>query len=197
MALMRRIAGLLAAAALGCGSGSTSAGNSFSGTVHGQGMKPADAVSSNAAVSLGSISANVLSIVLIDSAGTCAKVSANSEPKSAKALIILLADFNAFVITPPAGTGTFTVYDPRSAGLPPAHVAVATFAVSDASCNEVPAQSAIATSGSVKLNSGSAGSYTGTFTIGFDSGDQVSGEFHTADCPGLGTYLGNATHSCG
>jgi hypothetical protein len=197
MEIMRRIAGLLAIAALGCGSGSTSAGNSFSGTVHGQGMKPADAISSNAQVALASISANVLSIVLTDSSGVCAKVSANSEPKSAKALIILLADFNAFVITPPSGTGTFSVYDPRSAGLPPTHVAVATFAVNDASCNDVPAQSAIATSGSVRLTSGSGGSYTGTYSIGFDSGDQVTGEFHTSDCPGLGTYLGNATHSCG
>jgi len=197
MALMRRIAGVLAAAALGCGSGGGSGGNSFSGTVHGQGMKPADAISSTARVALASINANVLSIVLTDSAGTCAKVSANSDPKSAKALIILLADFNAFVITPPAGTGTFTIYDPRSAGLPPAHVAVATFAVSDASCNEVPAQSAVATSGSVTLTSGSAGTYAGTFTIGFDSGDQVTGEFRTADCPGLATYLSNATHSCG
>jgi hypothetical protein len=76
-------------------------------------------------------------------------------------------------------------------------VAVATFAVNDASCNDVPAQSAIATSGSVRLTSGSGGSYTGTYSIGFDSGDQVTGEFHTSDCPGLGTYLGNATHSCG
>jgi hypothetical protein len=197
MRIMRRIAGLFVAAVLGCASGNSSGGNSFSGTVHGQGMKPGDAISSNAQVALGSISANVLSIVLTDSSGVCAKVGANSEPKSAKALIIFLADFNAFVITPPSGTGTFNVYDPRSGGLPPAHVAVATFAVNDASCNDVPAQSAIATSGSVRLTSGASGSYTGTFTIGFDSGDQVTGEFHTTDCPGLGSYLGNATHSCG
>jgi hypothetical protein len=197
MALMRRIAGLLAAAALGCGSGTSSQGNSFDGTVHGQPMKPSDAISATARVALASLSANVLSIVLTDSAGVCAKVSANTEPRNGKALIILLADFNAFVITPPSGTGTFTVYDPGSGGLPPAHVAVATFAVNDASCNEVPAQSAVATSGAVKLTSGSGGAYSGTYTIGFDSGDQVSGEFHTSDCPGLGAYLGSATHSCG
>ena len=121
MALMRRIAGLLAAAALGCGSGTSSQGNSFDGTVHGQPMKPSDAISATARVALASLSANVLSIVLTDSAGVCAKVSANTEPRNGKALIILLADFNAFVITPPSGTGTFTVYDPGSGGLPPAH----------------------------------------------------------------------------
>jgi hypothetical protein len=197
MAFMRRFAGLLAAVALGCGGGSAPAGATFNGTVHGQPMKPAEAISSTARVSLAAISADVLAIVLTDAAGACAKVGANTEPKNGKALILLLADFNNFVISAPSGTGTFSVYDPSGGGLPPAHVAVATFAVNDASCNEVPAQSAIATSGSVKLTSGSGGAYSGTYTIGFDTGDQVSGEFHTAYCPGLATYLGNATHSCG
>lgn len=194
---MRPIAGLLAVAALGCGGGSTSAGATFNGTVHGQAMKPAEAISSPASVSLGAISANVAAVVLTDAGGACAKVGANKEPGNAKALVIFLADFNNFVTSPPSGTGTFSIYNPSSGGLPPSQVAVATFAVNDASCNEVPAQSAVATSGSVKLTSGSGGAYSGTYTIGFDTGDQVSGEFHTAYCPGLATYLGNSTHSCG
>ena len=84
-----------------------------------------------------------------------------------------------------------------SGGLPPARVAVATFGVNDASCNEVTGQSAVATSGSVKLNSIPGGAYAGTYTIGFDTGELVSGEFHTADCPGLAACLGNVTHTCG
>jgi len=197
MGAMRRIAGLLAAAALGCGAGATSPGATFNGVVHGTPMKPADAISSRANVAVATISAEVLSIVLTDAAGSCAKLTANTEPKNGKALIILLADVNNFVITPPSGTGTFDIYNPSGGGLPPAHVAVATFQVNDASCNEVPAESAVATSGAVKLTSGSGGVYSGTYTIGFDTGEQVTGEFRTADCPGLSTYLGNPTQSCG
>lgn len=195
---MRRIAGLLAAAALGCGSGSgsTAAGTTFNGTVHGQPMKPAEAISMPATVSLGTVSANVLAIALADAAGACAKVGANTEPKNGKALVIFLADFNNFVTSPPSGTGTFSIYNP-SGGLPPPHVAVATFTVNDESCKEVPALSATATSGSVKLTSGSGGAYSGTYTIGFETGEQVSGEFHTADCPGLATYFSSDTHFCG
>src|SRR5690349_20072301 len=126
---MRRLLGLLAAAAVGCGSGSSPAGATFNGTVHGQPMKPAEAISSPAHVSLAAVSADVLAIALTDAAGACAKLGANTEPRNGKALVLLLADFNNFVITAPSGSGTFTIYDPSAGGLPPAHVAVATFAV--------------------------------------------------------------------
>ena len=39
--------------------------------------------------------------------------------------------------------------------------------------------------------------YGGTYTIGFETGEQVTGDFHTASCPGLATYLAATTHSCG
>jgi hypothetical protein len=196
---MSRIAAVLLLGAAACGGGSSTASATFSGVVRGQPMKPADAISSPARVSLGAVSADVAAIVLSDAAGVCGKVNANTEPKNGKALIILLADFDpaAFSVTAPAGPATFNVINPNLPGITPSHLAVVTFGVNDSSCTEVPAQSAVATSGSVKVTSVANGAYSGTYTIGFETGEQVSGEFHTANCPGLANYLANTTHSCG
>jgi len=70
------------------------------------------------------------------------------------------------------------------------------FAADDASC--IPTvQPAAGTSGSVRITSASGGSFTGTYTVGFETGEQVNGEFHTANCPGLATFLSGTTHPCG
>jgi len=183
--------------ALGCGSGS--AGGSFNGVVRGQPMKPADAISSPARVSLGPISADVGAVVLTDVPGVCGRVTANTEPKNGKALVLFLADFNrqTLTATAPAGPGTFDVVNPSAPGLPPPHGAVVTFGVNDAACEQIAAQSAVATSGAVKITSLSGGAYSGTYTVGFETGEVVSGEFHAATCPGLATYLSTPAHSCG
>jgi hypothetical protein len=196
---MSRFAPLVCLLAAACGAGTGTSGATFNGVVRGQTMKPADAISAPARVSLGAVFADVGAIVLTDGTGVCSRVAANTEPKNGKALILLLADFNpaAFTANAPAGPATFDVINPAAPGIPPAHLAVVTFGVNDSSCAEVAAQSAIATSGSVKLTSISNGAYTGTYTIGFETGEQISGEFHTASCPGLASYLANSTHSCG
>ena len=191
-------AGILAAG-LACGSGSGSTGATLNGVVRGQPMKPVDAVSSPARVSLGAISADVAAIVLSDVSGVCAKLTANTEPKNGKALVMMLADVDrsSFAVTAPSGPGTFDVFNPAGTlGIPPAHLAVVRFGVNE-SCAEVPEQSAVATSGAVKLTSVSAGGYAGTYTIGLETGEQITGEFHGASCPGLATYLATPTHSCG
>ena len=181
----------------GCGSGSV--GGTFNGVVRGQPMKPADAISSPARVSLGSISADVGAVVLTDVPGVCGRVTANGEPKNGKALILLLADFNpqTLTATAPAAPGTFDVVNPNAPGIPPAHAAVVTFGVNDAACEQVAAQSAVGTSGAVKITSMSGGVYSGTYMVGFETGEVVSGDFHAASCPGLATYLSTPTHSCG
>jgi len=125
--------------------------------------------------------------------------TANTEPKNGKALVIMLADVDrsSFSVTAPSQPGTFDVFNPTgTSGIPPAHLAVVRFGVNE-SCAEVPGQSAVATSGAVKLTSVSASGYAGTYTIGLETGEQISGEFHTASCPGLATYLATPTHSCG
>jgi len=197
---MQRIAaaGILACG-LACGGGSGSTGATLNGVVRGQPMKPADAVSSPARVSLGAISADVAAIVLSDVSGVCGKLTANTEPKNGKALVMMLAevDRSSFAVTAPSGPGTFDVFNPAGTlGIPPAHLAVVRFGVNE-SCGEVPEQSAVATSGTVKLTSVSASGYAGTYTIGFETGEEITGEFHTASCSGLATYLATPTHSCG
>jgi hypothetical protein len=69
--------------------------------------------------------------------------------------------------------------------------------VNDANCTQVMSQSAVATSGTVKLTAVSGGSYTGTYSVAFETGEVVSGEFHAGTCPGLATYLATPAHSCG
>ena len=189
------IAALVCAA--GCGSGS--AGGSFNGAVLGQSMKPADAVSSRAHVSLGPIAADVGAIVLTDVPGLCSRVTANTERRNGKHLVLFLADFNpqTFTATAPAGPGTFDVVNPNVRGIVPLHPAVVTFGQNDSACEQIAAQSAVATSGTVKITSASGGAYSGTYTVGFETGEVVSGEFHAASCPGLATYLSTPTHSCG
>jgi hypothetical protein len=183
--------------ALGCGSGSV--GGSFNGVVRGQPMKPADAISSPARVSLGPISADVGAVVLTDVAGVCGRVTANAEPRNGKALVLFLADFNrqTLTATAPAGPGTFDVVNPNAPGIPPLHAAVVSFGINDAGCEQIAAQSAVATSGAVKITAVSGGAYSGTYTVGFETGEVVSGDFHATTCPGLATYLSTPTHSCG
>jgi len=182
--------------ALGCGSG---VGGSFNGVVRGQPMKPTDAISSPARVSLGPISADVGAVVLTDVPRVCGRVTANTEPKSGKALVLFLADFNrqTLTATAPAGPGTFDVVNPNAPGIPPLHAAVVTFGVNDAACEQIAAQSAVATSGAVKITSISGGAYSGTYTVGFETGEVVSGDFHATSCHGLATYLSTPAHSCG
>jgi hypothetical protein len=196
---MKRIAAVSLAAAFGCGGGGMNVGATFNGVVHGQSMTPADAISSPARVTVSGVNAEVAAIVLTNVTGVCAKVTANTEPRNGKALVILLADFTALPlsITAPSSPATFNVYNPAGGGIPPAHLAVVNFAVNDATCTPVPAQSAVGTSGAVRINAISGGSYSGTYTIGFETGEQVTGDFHTASCSGLATYLAAATHSCG
>ena len=197
---MKRAAIACLFAALACGGSSSPTGPAtFNGTVRGQHMTPADAVSSPATVAFNGAGANVAAIVITDAASVCPKVSANATPKSAKALLILLGDVTVFFsLVTPTAPATFTVVNPSAPGLPPsAHIGAATFQANDASCVPVPSQSAVATSGTVNLTAVSAGAYTGTYNITFETGEVVTGDFHTTYCPGLATYVSLSTHTCG
>jgi hypothetical protein len=187
----RCLALLLAAA---CGSDSATA--TFDGTVRGQAMQPKDAVSSPATVAFTSGSLPVAAIVIGDVPQLCGKVSANVEPKSSRLLLLFLADANTSngAIQPAAGTGVFPVFTIGS-GSPPAHFAVASFGVDDDLCRQVDSANAI--SGSVTLGANAGGAYTGIYDLTFDTGDRVSGSFHTTTCQGLPEYFSRLTHGCG
>ena len=188
---------LLACAGLvACGSNGASA--TFAGTVHGVTMQPKDAISAKATVAFSSGAAPVAAIVISDLGGLCITVSANLEPKSSRALFLFLADVNSSTgaIEPAAATGVFPVFVVGS-GTPPAHFSVASFGANDALCKEITAQAADAVSGSVTLTANGGGAYDGTYDLTFDSGDHVTGAFHTGACDGLTSYLGTASHGCG
>jgi hypothetical protein len=188
---------LLGAALAACGG--TGAGATFHGTVKGQAFAPADAISSPATAQFSVGTAGVAAIVLSGAVGLCAKVSANTEPRSTQALVLLLTDVNLTSLTGsvPSGTGVYTVYDFSAGGVPPAHLAYLNFGVNDASCVQDASKSATGKSGSVTLTRNASGAYSGSFDVTFDSGDHVSGSFDTASCAGLQTYLGTSAHGCG
>ena len=185
---------LLAAAA--CGGGGASA--TFTGTIDGQTMRPTDAISSPATVGFTSGTAPVAAIVIADAGGLCTRLAANLEPKSSRVLVLFLADVNGATgaIQVPSGTATHLLFTVGS-GAPPAHFAVASFGVNDASCRQIASQSATAVSGTVTLTGNANGAYAGTYDLVFDSGDQVRGSFHTAACQGLATFLSSNAHGCG
>ncbi len=189
----RACAAFLLAAACGGGSSAT-----FAGAIHGQTLRPSDAVSSPATVAFASGTLPVAAIVLSDAGTLCTKLAANLEPQSARTLVLFLADVNASTgaIEAPTGTATHLLFTVGS-GAPPAHFAVASFGVNDASCKQIAAQSAAAVSGTVTLTGNANGAYTGTYDLFFDSGDHVQGAFHTAACQGLSTFLSANTHGCG
>jgi len=193
-ALVWRLAPLLLAAACG----GTDASATFTGTVHGQSMMPADSISEAATVAFSSGAAPAAVIMIGDAPGLCTTLSANLEPKSSGVLLIFLIDVNTGTgsLEVPSGTGTFSVFVVGS-GSPPAHFAVASFGVNDASCVQIAAQSALAVSGSIKLTANSGSSYAGTYDLLFDSGDHVTGSFQTAACQGIATFFASGTHPCG
>ncbi len=184
---------LLTAACHGTGASAT-----FNGTVRGQSMTPSASISAPATVSFASGMAPVAAILLSDASALCTLFGLNEQAKSSRSLLLFLADVNASTgaIEVPPGTASFSVFAVGS-GAPPAHFAVASFGVDDASCQRIPSQSATAVSGTILLTGNSGGAYQGTYDLTFDSGDHVTGSFDTAVCHAVTTFLASDLHSCG
>src|SRR5256885_16459469 len=125
MRMLRIAAAGLLAFGLACGSGSGSSSAPLKGVVRGQPMKPVDAVSSPARVSLGAISADVAAIVLSDVSGVCAKLTAITEPVNGEALVIMVADVDRSSFSATAPSHPRSIDSCRPAGtlrlLPPHH----------------------------------------------------------------------------
>ncbi len=179
---------LIALALVACGNDGATA--SFVGTVRGESMSPADAISDPATVMFTSGSTAVGAIVLSDAGGLCTRASANRDSKGARVLALYLSDVDAQTgtIGPPKGAAAYPVFTV---------VSVASFAVNDLLCKKIPDKSAAAVSGSVTLTGNADGAYAGTYDLTFDSGDHVTGSFKTATCRGLAAYLAANTHLCG
>jgi hypothetical protein len=187
--MRKSIAMPCALALLACGSGAGSA--TFNGTVRGQSMAPADAVSAPLGVGW---------LIISSVGGVCAKMDAKQEPKNWGILSVQLMDSQptAPYAAAPASTGTFTIVPGNFGGQLPPHAAIAGFNVTDALCHNIAGGSAV--SGTVTLTSNNSGAYSGSFDLTFDSGDHVTGAFNASHCAGIETLLtaaGNNTLSCG
>src|SRR2546430_16713094 len=187
--MSKSIAMPCALALFACDPGAGSA--TFNGTVRGQSMYPADAVSAPSGVGWLIIS-NVGSI--------CAKMEPRREPRSWTTVAVQLMDSQSTApyAVPPTSAGTFTIVPANHTGQLPSHAATAVFNVTDSICQNVVGGSAV--SGTVTLTSNSGSAYSGSFELTFDSGDQVTGSFSAAHCAAIGTFLtaaGNNMLNCG
>ena len=178
-------AALLVCAA--CGGGRSSP-VSVNGNIAGQPMGAQDAVSN--VFASGADSAAL--ILFTNTANTCAKLSANQQPKNAKAIILTVGTQNATNISAPTAPGTYTVHDFATVKNVTGNVAVAQYAATDATCT--PIADADSASGTVTLTRVDSTGYAGSFDITFSDGSHITGSFTANRCAALSdTIAGTCT----
>jgi hypothetical protein len=174
---------LFAACMCGC-TGDKSPG-SVAGTVHDQTLTVDDAVS--AVVMIPDLATNDLApaglILMGDATALCADLTARSQPISFHSVYIGLGVQKGSGSTPsaPDAAATFTIS--TSATQP--DVGSLGVLVTDANCQDVPADDARATSGTVTLTDVDGDRFTGQFDVTLDSGDHIVGAFNPEPCAGL------------
>jgi hypothetical protein len=177
--------GILAVALFACGAcgGGSSTNATVNGTISGQSMGAQDSVS-NVLTSSG----NSEGLILITNAGnTCGKLTANQQPRNAKAIFIDMATQTTTTFSAPAASGAYTVYSSGTIGNVTGNVALALYAATDANCN--PVTSIEATSGTVTLTRVDSTGYSGTFDITFSDASHVTGSFTAGKCTALSTNI--------
>lgn len=65
--------------------------------------------------------------------------------------------------------------------------------MNDATCQDITAQGASGTSGTVTLSSVSGNRFSGSFDLVLDSGDHVTGSFDPQECPALAKLVNSTT----
>jgi len=173
--------GILAAALFVCGAcgGGSSSPASVSGTLAGQAMGAQDAVSN--VLTSGSDSQGF--VLITNASNTCAKLTANQQPKNAKAIAVGVATTNATGFSAPAAAGTVTVYSSAAIGNATGNVAVAQYVATDAVCNTI--AQIEGSSGTLTLTRVDANGYSGTFDITFSDGSRATGSFSANKCTAL------------
>ncbi len=174
--------GILAAAFLACGAcgGGSSSPASVSGTMSGQSMDARDALSKVVTVGTDSVGA----ILISNSPNTCAKLSANQQPRNAKWIVIAIGTQSGSRASAPTGTGNYTVYSQAAIVGATGNVALAVYAATDANC--VAVSRIEATSGTVVLTRVDSSGYSGTFDVTFSDASHVTGSFSASTCAAFG-----------
>jgi hypothetical protein len=180
--------GILAAALFACGAcGSGSSGGSpasVNGNIGGQPFDAQDSISNVVAAGFGSAGL----VLITNASNTCGKLTANQQPKNAKAVLIVFGFQSGGAITAPTSTGSYTVHDSATVGNFTGNVAVGQYAATDATCT--PVAEAETVSGTVTLNRVDANGYSGTFDVTFDDASHATGSFSANRCAALSTNIG-------
>ena len=177
---------ILAAALFVCGAcgGGSSSPVTVNGNIAGQAMGAQDAVSN--VISGGGDSQGFL--LITNAANTCTKLTANQQPKNAKAIGIGLANVTQTGFTAPTATGDYTVYSSANIGTATGNAALGQYVATDAVCN--PVAQIEATSGKVTLTRIDANGYAGSLDITFSDGSHVTGNFTANRCNALSDTIG-------
>lgn len=194
--MIRHVLAVAAISALGsaCGGASPGPSATVTGTIRGQSFTPKDAQSTTGTVVVGENTIQAASIVISDSAGLCANASAGKEPRSSHYLVIVLSKVTPELTTAVATSpGDYFIFN--GVGNPPSATFGVIFAqATDTACKDVPANDAIAVSGTVHVSSVSNGAYAGFYdaqlapiesAAGGGATEHVKGTFNTAFCAGL------------
>jgi len=170
-----------------CACGSDSSPASLAGTIHGMSFAMHDSASGERVVTTGGGTLHAASVFLTSTSGTCADIEANQFHQNEKGVLITLWDVVGTTTNAPTAPGMYSIY--QGSGTSPAKAALFNAQVNDATCNEIPADSAKGATGSVNLTLVSGMKYSGTFDVSLDSGDHVTGSFDPVECPQLDAYF--------
>jgi hypothetical protein len=186
---MRAIAALGCATvvmACGGGGGPTQGTATFTGSIAGQAVAAADAMSAvvQGTTTRGQTFRNAV-VVITSAQAICSKFTGKKEPHGTQYLLISLGDFSSGsgVADAPKGPGTFPIGVVQGQTT----AALGTFFATDSSCNQIDQTISDATSGSITLTS-VGGTYAGSFNLTMqskNSTDVVSGTFSAPACAGL------------
>jgi hypothetical protein len=120
-------------------------------------------------------------ILILDSAGACADLQADSFPPNTTYLNLGVFTNDATGAYVPPGPGDYPVKEATTG-----NSSTATFAIDDATCQPGYEQGGNATGGNVHIASidlADGGGVSGSFDLTFGS-DRLSGSFNAAACPG-------------
>jgi len=159
------------------------------GNIHGSAFAIQDAVSASVAI----LTQHSAAIVMSTTSGLCKDAAANAVHPNQKVVAITLFDVNGMTLNTPTAPGTYTIF--QGTGTPPAKTANWVASVNDATCNEIKASSATATTGTVTLSAINGNAFSGSYDVVLDSGDHVTGSFDPEACPDLQTAINNTSAS--
>ncbi|MGE5182999.1 MAG: hypothetical protein ACM31C_13095 [Acidobacteriota bacterium] len=171
--------------------GTDTVAGSVSGTVKGQTYAIKDAISASVAITGNTGTFHTAAILLANTSGMCADITANKQPPSVSVVSISLETVNGTTLNTPTMPGTFAIY--QGSGTPPAMAATLSAKVYDATCKEVTTDTGTATTGTVTLTAISGNQFSGHYDVVMDSGDHITGSFDPEPCPALQTALDSTT----